>query len=414
MKSARLLLLSLLLTTGQAACGGGERATEQGGAGGTVVTGAGGASSASGSGTGSPATSSGSASGGGGHGGGEACPAAGPFDGAPIDVTPEVWTWVDVPGAKCRDGSQTGFGIRLVPGSTKLFLYLEGGGACFNGATCAVSLGAFGEAAFGAWRDTAAGLGLFDATRTDNPFADYNAVYVPYCTGDVHGGSVEGVSVPGGPADQHFVGYRNIGLFLDRLVPTFANASHVVVTGVSAGGFGAALNYDRVASAFCPTPVTLIDDSGPPMSDAYLAPCLQKQWRELWDLDAALPPDCTQCTSPDGGGIANYAEYLAGKWKDRRFGLISSTRDAVISAFFGFGADDCTSVEPLSGSDYAEGLDELRDLFIEQGTWGTYFVDSISHTYVEQPAFYTTTVDGKALTTWVSQLLDGEATHIGP
>ena len=65
--------------------------------------------------------------------------------------------------------------------------------------------------------------------------------------------------------------------------------------GLVAGGFGAAFNYDRVSAAFCPLPVTLLDDSGPPMSDTYLAPCLQKQWRGLWNLPGVLPAACTAC-----------------------------------------------------------------------------------------------------------------------
>ena len=55
----------------------------------------------------------------------------------------------------------------------------------------------------------------------------------------------------------------------------------------------------------------LIDDSGPPMDDQYLAPCLQAHWRGLWGLDGNFPADCADCAarrSPqyehvlDGGG----------------------------------------------------------------------------------------------------------------
>src|SRR5689334_18496513 len=74
-------------------------------------------------------------------------------------------------------------------------------------------------------------------------------------------------------SNQSFVGYTNIGHYLQRLVPTFSSATQVVLTGTSAGAFGAFLNYHRVAQAFCPKPTVLIDDSGPVMSDTYLAPC---------------------------------------------------------------------------------------------------------------------------------------------
>ncbi|MBL1135963.1 MAG: hypothetical protein HND46_11645 [Chloroflexi bacterium] len=33
--------------------------------------------------------------------------------------------------------------------------------------------------------------GIFDLENPENPFADYNMVFVPYCTGDVHIGNRE-------------------------------------------------------------------------------------------------------------------------------------------------------------------------------------------------------------------------------
>ena len=150
--------------------------------------------------------------------------------------------------------------------------------------------------------------GIFDTDNEDNPLRDWNAIYIPYCTGDVHAGDATDVDVPGigAPAGQSFVGYRNIGLYLDRIIPTFPSVTKVLLTGSSAGGVGVAYNYDRVAQAFCPRPVMLVDDAGPPMSDEYVAPCLQKRWRELWGIDGTLPVGCPECGAPDGGGVAYY------------------------------------------------------------------------------------------------------------
>ncbi len=51
----------------------------------------------------------------------------------------------------------------------------------------------------------------------------------------------------------------------------------VLLTGISAGGFGAAANYPQVARAFAPVPVYDLDDSGPPgAEDPYLPKCLQQ------------------------------------------------------------------------------------------------------------------------------------------
>ena len=59
---------------------------------------------------------------------------AGPADAGAADgsLEPLTWTWRGVAGAKCRDGSDTGIGVNLSPGSTKTVIFLEGGGACFT------------------------------------------------------------------------------------------------------------------------------------------------------------------------------------------------------------------------------------------------------------------------------------------
>jgi len=357
---------------------------------------------------------------------GPVCKPEGAFDGKPIppiDAPPGEWSWVQVDGAVCRDGSPTGFGIRVAAkASDKLMIYLEGGGACFNGTTCAINPGSAGEAAFDAWKGTVGAGGIFSSENPDNPVSDWNMVYVPYCSGDIHAGNAAGVDIEGllSPKDQQFVGYANIYLYLKRIIPTFPSLSKVLLTGVSAGGFGAAYNYDRVAQAFCPTPVVLIDDSGPPMADDYLAPCLQSHWRTLWKLGETTPSDCTTCAGADGGGIVSYVDYLSAKYPDRRLGLISSTKDSVISLFFGYGKDECKNLSgvatPVSGDVFAAGLNDLRDNHMKaKKAWASYYVDSTTHTYLMGPGFYTTTVQDKKLTQWVSDVVnEGTIEHVGP
>jgi hypothetical protein len=420
-RSARCFL-ALLGALAAAGCGsqGTVDTSSRGTGGATVITGAGGggfggagatttATNAS-----SVTTSSGASSGGAG-GGAFACPPTPPAAGPTISAPAHQWTWIPVEGAKCRDGSGTGIGIRMSPASTKLYIYLEGGGACFNAATCAISLASFGSAEFNAWAGTVGQTGIFDPNNGENPVQDWNAIYVPYCSADVHAGDATGANVNGGgPTNQDFLGYENVGAALARIVPTFPNLTQVLLTGISAGGFGAAMNYDRVASAFCPVPVALVDDSGPPMSDGYLAPCLQEQWRSLWNLEATLPAGCG-CTTPNGGGIVNYVTYLADRWPNSQMGLISSTHDAVISAFFGYGTNDCTASTPIPPDVYAAGLQDLRQNYMSKsGLWGTYFIDSIQHTWLLGPGFYTTVVNGKALPAWIGDLLAGQPSNVGP
>lgn len=355
-------------------------------------------------------------------GGGPECTPEATFDGAPLEGEAGAWTWVEVPDAKCRNGSPAGFGVRLNPNSDKLYIYLEGGGACFNGLSCNLNPSSYGELSFSGWANGGGQGGIFDPDEPSNPVRDWNAIYVPYCTGDVHAGDATDADVPGfgSPQDQQFVGYRNIGLFLDRIVPTFSGVSKVLLTGSSAGGFGAAYNYDRVAQAFCPRPVMLVDDSGPPMSDEYLTPCLQKRWRDLWGIDGTLPATCPGCSGPDGGGIVNYAAYLADRYPNARLGLVSTEQDDVIRLFYGFGENDCGNIDgavpiSMSGQKFSEGLVELRDNHLSSsGAWATYYAPGSTHTFLGGGGYTSSKVEDVLLTEWITTLLDGgDAGHLG-
>lgn len=401
-----------------------------GGAGGALGTGTDGAgtsgSQVSGSGTsGEGGSGSNSASSGQGTttSGGVMCTPEDTFDGEPVEGDPGEWVWVEVPGATCRDGSPTGFGVRRNPASDKLFIYFEGGGACFSALTCGLNPASYGEGNFGTWSNGGGRSGIFDAENDDNALRDWNAVYVPYCTGDVHAGDAADSDVPGptAPKGQAFVGYRNVGLYLDRIVPTFPNLTKVLVTGSSAGGFGATYNFDRIAQAFCPTPAVLIDDSGPAMSDEYLAPCLQTRWREVWGLDATLPAGCADCSGADGGGIVNAWTYLANRYPETRLGLLSTEQDNTIRLFYGFGENDCANLDgivpiAMSGTKFAEGLEDLRQNYLTGSpVWSTYYAPGMSHTFLGGSGYTSTTVDDVPLTEWVREMVEGgNPGNIGP
>ena len=122
---------------------------------------------------------------------------------------------------------------------------------------------------------TSVNNGILDRTNPANPVKDWNFVFVPYCTGDVHGGNNPTGTVAGVAGTQQFVGYASMGLYVARLVPTFPATTRVLLTGVSAGGFGSVAAYGPVSRAFASAHVDMIDDSGPPISDPYFAGCLQ-------------------------------------------------------------------------------------------------------------------------------------------
>jgi hypothetical protein len=170
-----------------------------------------------------------------------------------------------------------------------------------------------------------AAIYLLDKTNSDNPFKAMNIAYVPYCTGDVFAGNnVPTLSYLGVDHPTHFVGYENLGLYLDYLRSTFPQLSRVWLAGDSAGGFGAALNFERVQGAFAQASVDVLDDSGQPIEPA---PGRWTQFLTAWK--AVLPPGCPGCQSDPGA----FVDYYDSTYPTHRFGLISYEYDVVISPF---------------------------------------------------------------------------------
>ena len=344
--------------------------------------------------------------------------AAGGSTGDPITgLQALTWTAVPFADAHCRDGSTTGIGVNTNPASNKLMIYLEGGGACFNAPTCASNPSSFDSASFlaslGSYQQTG-GPGIFNRTDSNNPVKDWNFVYVPYCTGDVHAGNNPNGSVDSvGP--QQFVGYANIGLFLKRIVPTFGDATQVLLTGASAGGFGATANYIQVAKAFGSTPVYLLDDSGPFMDTAYLPQCLAQTFIQTWSLDKTVLQDCGSDCADTSHTFIDYVKHLARSYPTVPMGLIDSTGDNVITQFFGFGALDCSIYTQVSAATFTAGLQDIRTQLTSYSNFGVYIFPSTDHTTLESSTYFDTrTAANVTLASWIAQLVGGRVTNVGP
>jgi len=174
---------------------------------------------------------------------------------------------------------------------------------------------------------------------------------------------------------------------------------------------------NRIADAFPGKKVTLLDDSGPPMSDDYMATCLQKLWREAWGIDDTMPVGCTACFPEDGGGIVNLGAYLAKKHGGQKLALISSLGDSTIRFFFGFGNEDCKTTLPnTSEQKYTEGLYDLRDNWMSMtpDTWGTFYLSGQQHTWIGGATYTTAESDGVLMLDWITDLIGGSVSNVEP
>jgi hypothetical protein len=333
-------------------------------------------------------------------------------EGEPISAPDKQWTYIELPGALCRDGSATGIGININPDSDKLVIYMEGGGACFNDLTCRANPTAWGAENLG--EGPATPLLYRDQT---NPMADWNMVFVPYCSGDVFTGTN-----PNGYMGGPMTGYTNFTRALERLVPTFKDkVDTVVLTGSSAGGFGAAWNWMRTQDAFGAIPVHALDDSGQPLGTEYLSTCMQQHMTKLWGWADSVHPACTDCDVAGGNVVRPLIEKALSRDKrSARFGLLTNNEDGVIKGFFAFGLDGCkalngniiqqgiTLATGYPAGKFTAGIDELRADISKFDNVAIYEVAGGGHVLFGSAESWNTTVAGVTVLDWTKQFLSGD------
>ena len=253
-----------------------------------------------------------------------------PDAGRPILSALETWQWADFPDSACGNGLPTGLGVNRTTRSKDLFLYLEGGGACWNGLTCGLGAAANISSGYGAADFANEGTLLaapFSRVTPANPLKDMSFVFVPYCTGDVHAGDAV-ASYPATPQTAartvFHKGAKNMEAFLVRLKDTFPDAQRVFVSGSSAGAYGAQLNYERVRATWPAAEVHLLADCGQMITPAGT---LLHDWLTAWNV--TVPSDCVDC----GTDFSKFPKYLHAKYPAARFGLLAFTQDGTLRQF---------------------------------------------------------------------------------
>ena len=122
----------------------------------------------------------------------------------------------------------------------KLVVYFQGGGACFSNLTCSPAVGAFKDRAGPGDNPSQYTEGIANVNNPNNPFRDWNVIFVSYCTGDIHWGdaTVTYLAPPAAPLTIHHRGAENARVVEKWGREHFVNPEEVFVTGSSAGAYG--------------------------------------------------------------------------------------------------------------------------------------------------------------------------------
>jgi len=216
----------------------------------------------------------------------------------------EEWIKIEPPGVVCGNNTPYKMFANFSNKSDNVVVVFEPGGACWDYDSCTGKEGIRGAANIDGIPDDHWELAPFISpflSRFDdtNPSRDWNMIYVPYCTADVHTGNKTAVydSAPDPEVTFHHDGHAVVQQVVAWIDSEFTHVPKMLVTGCSAGGVGSLVNYRFLRNGVhAVEKAYLLDDSGPIFpSTGYSGP-LHSMIRSAWDLDSivdTMPPNFT-------------------------------------------------------------------------------------------------------------------------
>jgi hypothetical protein len=311
----------------------------------------------------------------------------------PAELDPG-WNKLEGGGATvCSRGDAFSFFVH--PGTVnKVVIEFEGGGACWNPSTCAVGSDSFDDIVDA---DTLTGTleGIHDHENADNPYKDWWHVFVPYCTGDLHLGNK--TTTHGDVTIEHR-GSVNAGVAMDWVYANIADPERVVVTGCSAGGYGAMGWAPYVMQHYDSVPVVQIADC----ANGVAVPGFLAIVNFVWDVSLIMPSFVPALANADPVTLTVtqvYQDYTA-FFTDRQFSQYNVQYDKTQISFY----------EDMGGDaqDWSGMMNDNVDAIAASASNFTSYTGSGNmHCIVNKPEFYTETTGGVAIRDWMNDLANG-------
>ncbi|NLV54142.1 MAG: hypothetical protein GXY13_00875 [Acidimicrobiales bacterium] len=305
-----------------------------------------------------------------------------------------------VPGGDCRCADDSEYAFWVHEGDpTRVAVVLQGGGACFDAASCTFVEGPYKPRLFQE-DDPEDGDGLLDVDDERNPLADWSIIFAPYCTGDLHLGTTTQEDAP----DQvvHHAGLANGTAVLDALGARFPDAEQVLVAGESAGGAAAPVYGGLAADRLPDATITVLADGAGAYPDD---PAVNTLAGERWGTDAAVPDwEETAGLTTAELGLPSLYVYVGRHDPDIRFGRRDFAEDAVqefYAQLAGLGDDVLAQIDRNERDIEAEGIDLTA--FVSPGE---------HHTILTTPYLWDHRVEGVSLVDWIADLLAGTADDV--
>ncbi len=269
-----------------------------------------------------------------------------------------------VRGPLCMRGAEYVVQAKDGP-SDELLIFLQGGGLCVE-EVCIATETPLGLGSIEVLTTQGAG-GVLNRSDPDNPLAEADLVYLPYCDGSIFVGDVDR-QLGGSMAYQR--GLLNLTAALEVAHERYPRPSRVVIVGTSGGAYGS-LPAVALARHFYPrVEIVALSDSGAPIGKDQDTTFMHRAMQEL-DADL-LPESCPDCVVD--GHLTGLVSWALDHDPHMRLGYMGHLQDSTIG----------TTFLGITGPEFEVGLRrEIGELIAAYPhRTNAFLVPGVEHTFV--------------------------------
>jgi hypothetical protein len=321
------------------------------------------------------------------------------------DLPAGEWTMIPTGGETiCSNGDPYAFFVRpAAQQSEKLLIHFQGGGACWFGAICDLQTNPTYDPNIDEMDNPANYDGIFNFKNAENPFSDYNMVFVPYCTGDVLIGNKDTTYAvkrgdENGEIIIHHRGYVNTTTVLDWTYENVINPETVFVTGCSAGAIPAPFYTQFVAEAYPDARIEELGDA----AGSYRNPILAETVFTQWGTVDALPENYSD-EAVDTLTFEDFYSHTAAMFPNISLTEYNTAEDEVQAGFLQISGLAGVSMKDLQEANFEDILASGEDV-----DFHTFTAGGKSHCITPTADFYTYSVNGMSFRDWMAALAAGE------
>jgi hypothetical protein len=321
--------------------------------------------------------------------------------------------------AQCMNGSPYAYWVKR--GSVnKLLYYFQGGGACWEQLTCSVPV--CDTSVTNGDNPQNAGSGFANIDNPENPFRDWNVVFVSYCSCDIHFGD----AAQDYPLHVEHRGFQNSKVVEKFAREHFVAPDEVFVTGSSAGAYGAWFHAPILQLVYPNAQFHVLADAG----NGVITQEFLELYFPNWNFEANIPPKPKKVSQQirealaNGEGIPGYTEIVANAFPRANWAHYTTAFDGGSGGQTGFYNLMLNDNNPIAALSWWEGscafTEQMRTQALETAAaipdnYRYYIGTGSRHTMWGSNKVYTDTTGGvPTLVDWVNAMLDSGPTVRDP